>query len=354
MWLGPYGPCTNMILPPTWVGPIMNSHFSPTWYPARVSPFPSLPSRRRQGASRLRRRALPRAPRPDLAAPLPSAGRAGEPLHHVPRPALAARTRPSPRPKPPRTRRDPDVRARRARRAASSVCAALLTRVPGRSRPAGLRPGSAATPSSAPGVRAAPLLPPWPASSLLCPPPLSLPSPPGRGLSPLAGPPSPPLLALLQPPCVGVTPVGPSPLRAPPRPLRLWRMSFLRGLPVRRTLPRRWSLIRLRSSISHLLHRPPTRDTLSPLSLLPVRSTRHDRPACGRRPSFGSVSARPPTLSLLRLPRQNSSSPRLRPTPAGSPPLTPWAACTGSRPHRPSEPSPAPSPRCSGMTRLTR
>jgi hypothetical protein len=39
----------------------------------------------------------------------------------------------------------------------------------------------------------------------------------------------------------------------------------------------------------------------------------------------------------------------------GSPPLTPWAECTASRPHRPSEPGPAPTPpRCCGMTRLTR
>jgi hypothetical protein len=33
-------------------------------------------------------------------------------------------------------------------------------------------------------------------------------------------------------------PVGPSPLRAPLRPLRLWQMRFPRGLQVRRTLPR--------------------------------------------------------------------------------------------------------------------
>jgi hypothetical protein len=51
---------------------------------------------------------------------------------------------------------------------------------------------------------------------------------------------------------------------------------------------------------------------------------------------------------------RGGTAPRLRPTTAGSPPLPPWAACTASRPHRPSEPGPAPSPRCSGMTRLTR
>jgi hypothetical protein len=37
----------------------------------------------------------------------------------------------------------------------------------------------------------------------------------------------------------------------------------------------------------------------------------------------------------------------------GPPPLTLWAACTVSRPHRMSEPGPAPSPRCSSMTQLT-
>jgi hypothetical protein len=142
-------------------------------------------------------------------------------------------------------------------------------------------------------------------------------------------------------------PVKPSQLRAPPRPLRLWRMQFPRVLPVRRTLPRQFP--RRWSSISRLLHRSPTQDTPAPPSLLPVRSTLRDRPVCGKRPSCGS--ARPPTLSLLRLPRRNSSSPRLRPTMAGPPPLTPWAACTVSRP---SEPGPAPSPRCSSMTRLTR
>jgi hypothetical protein len=68
----------------------------------------------------------------------------------------------------------------------------------------------------------------------------------------------------------------------------------------------------------------------------------------------GSASVRPPMLSLLILPRRNSSSPRLRPTTAGSPPLPPWAECTVSRPHRPSEPDPALSPWCCGMTRLTR
>jgi hypothetical protein len=41
------------------------------------------------------------------------------------------------------------------------------------------------------------------------------------------------------------------------------------------------------------------------------------------------------------------TAPRLRPMMVGSPPLPPWAA-------QPSEPCPAPSPRCSGMTRLTR
>jgi hypothetical protein len=154
------------------------------------------------------------------------------------------------------------------------------------------------------------------------------------------------------------TPVGPSsPLQAAPWPLLLWRMWFPRGLPVRRTLlrqfHRRWSSIHLRSLISRL-HRSPTRDTPSPPSLLPVRSTRCDRPACGKQPSCGSASARPPTLSLLKLSLQNSSSLHLRSTTAGPPPLTPWAVCTASRPHRPSEPAPAPSPRCFGMTRLTR
>jgi hypothetical protein len=38
----------------------------------------------------------------------------------------------------------------------------------------------------------------------------------------------------------------------------------------------------------------------------------------------------------------------------GPPPLHPSATCTASRPHRLSTPGPAPSPRCSGMTRLTR
>jgi hypothetical protein len=106
--------------------------------------------------------------------------------------------------------------------------------------------------------------------------------------------------------------------------------------------------------IRRLLHRSPTRDTPSSPSPLPTRSTRRNRHVCGKRPSCGSASAKPPTLSLLRLPRRNNSSPRLRPTTAGPPSLTPWAACTVSRPRRPSGPGPAPSPRCSGMTRLTR
>jgi hypothetical protein len=118
--------------------------------------------------------------------------------------------------------------------------------------------------------------------------------------------------------------------------------------PRHRQSPRHWL------SIRRLLHRSPTRDTLSPRSPLPVRSTLLDRPACGKRPSRGSASARPTMLSLLKLPRRNSTSPRLRLTTAGPPPLTPWAACTASRPHRQSGPGLAPSPRCSGMTRLTR
>jgi hypothetical protein len=101
--------------------------------------------------------------------------------------------------------------------------------------------------------------------------------------------------------------VGLSPLRAPPRPLRLWRMRFPQGLPVWTTLPRRSH--RHLTLISRFLHRSPLRDTPSPPSPLLVRNTRHDRPGCGKRPSCGSATARPPTLSLLKLPRRNSSSP---------------------------------------------
>jgi hypothetical protein len=93
------------------------------------------------------------------------------------------------------------------------------------------------------------------------------------------------------------------------------------GLQIRRTLPRqsphRWSSLHILSSISRLLHWSPIRDTPSPPSPLPARSTRRDRHVYGKRPSCGSVSARPPTLSLLRLPLRNSSSPRLQPTTRG-------------------------------------
>jgi hypothetical protein len=143
----------------------------------------------------------------------------------------------------------------------------------------------------------------------------------------------------------GLVPLlGPSPPRAPPLSLLLWRVRFRLELPVRRILPLR-SPLRW-SSIRRLLHRPPTRFTPSPPSPLPVRNMRRDRPVCGKRPSCGSTSVRPLTLSLLKLPRRNSSSLRLRRPTAGPPLLPPWAACT--------EPSPAPPPRCSGMTRLTR
>jgi hypothetical protein len=149
-----------------------------------------------------------------------------------------------------------------------------------------------------------------------------------------------------------VPPLGPSSPRAPPLPLLLWRVRFRWEFLVQRILPLRSPLCW--SSISRLLHRSPTRFTPSPPSPPPVRNMRRDRPVCGKRPSCGSASARPPTLSLLKLPRRNSSSLRLRRPTAGPPLLTPWAACPASRPRRPSEPSPAPPPRCSGMTRLTR
>jgi hypothetical protein len=48
-------------------------------------------------------------------------------------------------------------------------------------------------------------------------------------------------------------------------------------------IPLHWSSIHLLSSISHLLHRSPTRSTSSSPSPLPARSTRRDRPVCGER-----------------------------------------------------------------------
>jgi hypothetical protein len=182
------------------------------------------------------------------------------------------------------------------------------------------------SPASPLRAAAPPSIPPWLSSRLPLPPPTntsSLPSPPlGPVLPPLARA----LLPLVRPvpvlpdPRAGppplrlgqhggrdrAPPMGPSPPRVPPLPLVLWRLRFPRGCrsggPSPANPPCRWSSIRTLSSISRLLHWSPIRDTPSPPSPLPARSTRRGRHFCGTRPSCGSASARQPTLSLLRLP----------------------------------------------------
>jgi hypothetical protein len=124
-----------------------------------------------------------------------------------------------------------------------------------------------ASPASVPPDQTPPSAASAPGSSLLPWMPSSLPSLPEYGPRLLVDPP-PSLLPLLL--CSGrrggqgpLPPEGPSPRRAPQRSLRLWQMPLLRGLPVRRTLPRqsprRLSLIRRLP-----LHWSPTRDPLSP------------------------------------------------------------------------------------------
>jgi hypothetical protein len=187
--------------------------------------------------------------------------RPGAPLC-PPRPALGGPTLPLPRraqgsaARAPLCSPGPALPLSQASAARSRAAPARSAQVRAPARPASVPPDQ--TPPSAASA---------PGSSLLPWMPSSLPSLPGYGPRLLVDPP-PSLLPLLL--CLGrrggqgpLPPEGPSPRRAPHRSLRLWQMPLLRGLPVRRTLPRqsprRLSLIRRLP-----LHRSPTRDPPSP------------------------------------------------------------------------------------------
>jgi hypothetical protein len=89
-------------------------------------------------------------------------------------------------------------------------------------------------------------------------------------------------------------------------------------------------------------------------------------PPCLGGPCPASASPRPEERTWARAPARPASVPpdQTPPSAASTPrssllPWMPsslpssWAECMASRPHRPSAPDPAPSPRCCGMTRLT-